>query len=298
MPPIRPETRITIVAGAGAAYGSGHLVRMTELTTRLCELGARANLLTIADAAPERVLFAAAAPDLWVLDARDADPGPFAGSAPVIALDNRCADRAIYASHGEITFHDTLPHPAADLDACLENALISRDLRPFEDIIPLERRIFCYSGAFSSVAPIDELLVKTLQSSGAEECLRCGLQAPEERVRTAAGFRHVEALERRAYIEEIAQSGVFISYFGMSMLEAWRLGKVVVLADFGSAVHRELMEFLARETGLLAASFDDAEQMARLGAALMRGAARPPEKRPGARGYDRLIALISDRVGA
>ncbi len=298
MLPIRPEARISVIVGAGPAYGSGHLVRMTELNARLGAAGVRANLLTITDGAPERVLFASAAPDLWVLDARDADPGPLAGSAPVIALDNRCADRAIYASHGDILFHDTLPHPAADLDLCLENALISRDIRPFEDLIPLERRVFCYSGAFARVAPIDEFLIKTLHRDGAEDCLRCGLQAPEERIRAMTGFRHVEALARRAFIEEIAHAGVFISYFGMSMLEAWRLGKVVALSDFGSAVHRELMEFLARETGVLCASFDDVEQMERLCAAIVRGDARPPEKRPGAHGYERLLRLISDRVGA
>lgn len=298
MRPIRPEARITVVAGAGAAYGSGHLVRMRELTTRLGELGARADLAPLTDLAPDRVLAAAAPPDLWVLDARDVDPGPFTTMAPVIALDNRCADRAIYAIHGEILFHDTLPHPAADLDACLANALLTRDIRPYEDVIPLERRIFCYSGGFSRTAPIDELLLQILAKDGAEECLRCGLQAPVETIRASAGFRYVEALERRAYIEEIAHASVFISYFGMSMLEAWRLGRVVALTDFGSPVHRELMEFLARETGLLCASFDDAGQMARLGAALTCGEARPPTKRPGADGYERLLALISDRVGA
>jgi len=304
--PSPAETHIELIAGAGAGFGNGHRVRLEELRDMLAARGYFVSLQTLSSNGDRTATAAlpesAPAIRLRVLDARDVDPAPVQDAqndkARLLTLDNRHPERARYAAtRADLLFHDTLPHPdTQDLASTLNNALIGRMARDLLDVHPVDRRAFAYSGGFADVRPVDDLLTGLLSNQTIEIALRCGLQPPDQealRDSNEDGLWHAEAFTREDFLREIASADWFATYFGMSMLEAWYLGRGLVLYDFGSSVHGELMRYLQNEIGLLCLSTErSGERPAELAERIRAEGAPAPQLRPDGRGYERLIERI------
>ncbi len=217
---------IAIVAGVGPAYGTGHAERMRALRDLLA---AKHEVELILSEQPDRERERAAAgrADLVVLDARDTDPN---FHPRILALDNRFSGR----SDSRAAFHDTLPHPEADLDQVMRNCLIRPDLLAaarHRGDIRKRGGLFVYSGEarppLVAVSPV--------------------VQAGRQRIPGAGGS---ERMERSAFVQSLCESAAAVSYFGMTVLEAMFLGLPAATYSIGSSVHDSLSLFLEEKAGV------------------------------------------------
>ncbi len=295
--------KIAIITGAGRIggiqYGSGHFERMSELRRRLERRGDSAEIVP-PGAAPIPA-------DLYVVDARDLDPGPFrATGRPVLALDNRHESRPHHDPHADgVIFYDTIPHPDADLRATLRRALIGEDViecrssykggpGPRDDPGRGRPRIFAYSGAFPDVAGLDDFLAAAARRG--QVVKRCGTAPPTASLQ-AAGGHHIGRESRAEFLADLISADCVITYFGMTLLEAWYLETVPVLYETTSPVHEELGDYLAGAAGIQRLRWSDTspvENEHRLERLAADDWPLPPGG-PGGNGYDLLIEEI-DRL--
>lgn len=289
--------KIAVVTGAGNIggidYGSGHFERMSELRRRLEQRGDAVELVP-PDAPPPRA-------DLCIVDARDHDPRPYqTPRRPVLALDNRHPQRQASIAGG-VNFYDTIPHPEADLAGTLRQALLAADVLECKSSYKREPgrvpfRIFCYSGGFSDVDALDDWLARA--AGRGWEVRRCGTAKPSTAFLKSGG-RHVERAPRRDFLAHLAAADCIVSYFGMTILEAWYLRRLPVLYETGSTIHEELGSYLADAAGLPhlhVRSMTPAQQERSLDA-LAGGEWPLPPAGPGGNGYDLLMEEIDRLCG-
>ncbi len=319
-----------IIAGSGPGFGTGHVTRMSELHQGSAAAGARAEFLVLEGSSPAseelrvRPHDSASGPgrllDDWisayqariaslpgsdtrpviVLDARDLDPTIFPG--PVLALDNRCPHREEILPD-RIFFHDTIPHPDAALDEVLRNCLISDDLvRARANLVgtPTKsggRRALVYVGDTGMEARLDPILTNLLARGDLSEVLRVGGTPPEGMGAEASVFRYAGRLDGAEYARALAAGDIVYAYFGMTILEAWYLGKAPVLYSIDSAVHQELSRNLSERTGIPYLDSTRPEQWQGLvnddAADGAGGTGRPSVAGPGGRGFEILRELVA-----
>lgn len=260
---------VLLIIGAGVRFGRGHFVRMRELHDRLQAAGLSADWMSVADFDDETARRVAGSrrkynrdPVLYIIDARDLNPGPFAHpDASVLALDNRHPSREdssltkLRANRAEnhVEFYDTIPHPRAKLAQTLPRVLLRNDVPGSgARIRRRERSLFVYSGDFV-VPGLDESLLDLVRAGWSVH--RCGRAPPRlDRVRIggagAPGFAWNPELDRDEFLRTLAAAECVWTYFGMTLLEAWHLGRSPALLPVASDVHTELADYLAWEAGL------------------------------------------------
>ncbi len=293
MCPDSAPAEIIILAGSGPAAGSGHLRRMQRLQVLLVEQGLQVALHRIEHASsPFLELTAQSAVAAIVLDARDLDPRPLAQYAPVLALDNRCLARGAGRSLSDgfgVHFHDTIPHPEAPLEETLANALLPAEL------LQLRRRpedfAFAYCGAMAAVANVDHWLLQFCAQTPGAEALRIGPAAAPSDLVGVHGLQVVDEISQQRLYAAMGRARFALLYFGMTMLESWRLGLPFALFSGGSAVHERLATYLRDRAGIpLLAELASPEELE------TRWARIPSSLRPGAQGFQRLVEKLRDII--
>jgi hypothetical protein len=324
--------RVQLLVGVGARFGTGHSVRMRELRAGLEAGGMQTlwhELVAFDDASAKTALDAIMVHGsdgdrnaLFVLDARDLNPRPFAvGNAIVLALDNRHASRekllgrrnASDPEREAIQFYDTIPHPRADLSETLSRVLLGSDVRAIASSArprKSRRSLFVYTGDFA-VPGLDAALRSMLRTGwSVHRCgsVRPGADVSEEAVaarpetedfgdpasRTVdpapPGFRWSPRLERREFLRALAVADGVWTYFGMTLLEAWYLNRGPLLLPVDSRAHTELAEYLHSAAGV--PIVEPAELSATLADPPEENKASALRRGPGDQGFDRLIARV------
>lgn len=181
-----------------------------------------------------------------------------------------------------IYFHDTLPHPQSDLSAVLQNALIAPDLVSYrneilkEDTLRMsnttksnttndsEFTIVCYAGNFKKLSYLNPIIETLYTKLNANEEANNSSKAPSQKCVLWIGDSLSKELSRKEYIhlakEKIALADYWrylskaqyvLCYPGMTLLEAWFLGKTPLLIETESAEHNNLSLYLHEQAGLL-----------------------------------------------
>ncbi len=237
---------VSIVAGKGEWFGSGHWSRMEVLADLLRTQRVEVRMLpaeTEADAARIFLELDPGKDGVRVLDARDADPSPGVTAGGVL-IDNRCPARpTLTASY---FFFDTIPHPALGLSSVMENALIDPQLAKLARA-PARKRdlITAYVPAHRDASKVDELLIELSARLSIARTMRVG--GPPSKT---DGVECAERMERREFLQLLVESRIVVSYFGMTILEAWQAGALPVLTSIGSAVHDRLSLDLSNRTSI------------------------------------------------
>ena len=277
--------QVVMAVGSGPAFGSGHMMRMRALGGLLDERGVASRLVPYAGHADcSRPEFRTA--DVLVLDARDVDPetldlGAKAKSCRIIALDNRCTSRfraqAPRGDEAAPVFLDTIPHPEESLADVLPNVLLAPDLCA---TIAASRRpgLLTYSPTDHRAASI-----RTRFS-------RAGWRGP------ILSISQERPVSRQRFLAELARARLFVTHFGMSMLEAWWLGIPVALVSIGSPVHETLSYYMERAVGFPFLDDGALHRPTLVGAAIRRGLRFVPAARPGRLGFARLVECIERQL--
>ena len=326
--------QVLILAGRGPGYGSGHFTRMTRLQAALLEREIDSDIfpLEIGDSFLERssdspalksnqnlrlagneFMNLAFERSLVLLDVRDLDPGPLLLShqGPIIALDNRCAQRKKRTEQG-ILFRDTLPHPAANLRDCLRRALIEPELLAFRQTLraaedagvepesdvprPVCGHALVYAGGLSGRPRkiLDRTLALLLEQGLLRSVLRVGGDAPDEGL--ASSFEWRQRLKSEQFQLELLRSEFCFAYPGQALLEAWFLGALPILFDIPGPDHKPLARFLSREAGLLYLEGDSPAERARTFADSLSDVRGNLKNHPGPTGEG--FGLLLDEISA
>ncbi|MCB1307476.1 MAG: hypothetical protein KDK30_04820 [Leptospiraceae bacterium] len=319
---MRSERRVHIISAGGAELGSGHLVRMRELQRRLDEQHVRVEII-----APDNVSHNAFDTDLFILDARDIDPRPFARRAPVLALDNRHAERpgletytaarfkkntsgsdefqysiqniqAQASSYPEckfpIVFVDTIPHPQADLADTLRNALLF-ELDSAETNLQQRRTdrlsLFVYAGDWKNKA-VHSFFTRLIDENVHYDWHICGRFV--DTWQAGPQVRLSTHLERPAFVQALRSADLIWTYFGITMLEAWYLRKPVVLFAPGDSEHAVLGDYLqqAARIPFISIGTDIDTALAKALRQLQSQSRSLPAQIPDGRGFQRLLDQI------
>lgn len=318
---------VILVVGVGSRFGTGHQVRMSELRDRLERIRITTTWIEVTafdDAAASEAARAIARIDqshpqntkanpvhskgpapLMLIDARDLNPTAFAKIAySILVLDNRHNTRSspppeTGTTTAAIEFYDTIPHPLAELPLTLDQALLRADvcaLKSEQNSLKKDSKsLFVYSGEFL-VPELDRVLLDLAASGWSVS--RCGSQKPlPESARTIgegspSPFRWSPRLKRDAFLQALAEADWVWTYFGMTLLEAWYLGRPPALLPVESPVHVELATYLQKAAGL--SSIDPAANANAVDLWNERAEARMPaaENGPGDQGFHRLVTRI------
>ena len=237
--------RIDLIAGCGDAYGTGHSVRMNILLKLLTERSIDSRCIYINEGFDFPF---SQIPDLYFLDARDLDPGPFLEKASVIALDNRHPTREKLENSHEIRFHDTIPHPDADLTSVMQNCLISPSLKKRDLPEPDFDRALIYSSLTFDVESLDKTIISLISSGRLKQAIRIG--GPTLIDSCSGVFRHEERLDADDFAFEISRAGFVFTHFGITLLEAWFRNCFPILYTTHSPIHNSLARYLADAAGV------------------------------------------------
>ena len=263
---------------------------------------------------------------LWILDARDADPGPFLESGSVIAVDNRCSDRRNYENGGKVTFFDSLPHPDADMKTVLENMLIDPDLvllknkflqnekksgpdeekksafynkkksassNTIKSQAAESRNILIYSGDIQDTEWLDRAVVSLKKKFSVSSIIRIGIAPVSEKLKTE--MLQFDRLEKEKMYDLLSRADFIFSYFGMFYFESLYLEKFSYLYRRGEegSEHDILSRYFYEKTDL--PYIKGAEDFKKIDFNL-----NPAEKRadirPSGDGYKALVSLILENI--
>lgn len=294
--------KVSIVAGRGSWFGSGHWARMEVLSGLLRERQLTVEMLPAENENEAAAVFSNfdhGPESARIMDARDADPtgGNRVGG---VLIDNRTAARSALSD----TFHffDSIPHPQSPLASVLENALIDPRLQQMERMDLRERTtLSAYMPPQVNASRVDELLLAVQEAYSCTRIVRVGGGS-----RPVEGVTFFERMERGDFLRLLTESRIVVSYFGMTMLEGWHAGGLPVLISIGSAVHDRLSMDLSNRTSI---PFLTGQRVDRWVSGI-REASGWFEKsggvrsrtgdtiRPGNFGYARLIAALEEQAGS
>lgn len=313
------QVQIQILAGHGPRFGTGHARRMRALREQssLAGICGEIHFIENYDATTAEHVASLLGPvpaagqmsgrSVLLLDARDLDPRPFAERGwHVVALDNRhaCREQSAKTRHpAAIEFYDSLPHPALPLRSALDAVLIRPEVLALSD--PGNPKdggassLFVYAGSFivpGLLAP--DGVLQRLREQG-WRILVCGTElviAPDE-----PGLTTVARLSGDEYLRALEDAWLVWTYFGMTLFEAWTIGRRPLLLPVPSAVHTELAADLARRGGLPLVSPLETEAAVRMIGEARRpdagaGSESAPVAAPDGQGFARLVALLLDRA--
>ena len=95
---------------------------------------------------------------------------------------------------------------------------------------------------------MDATLATLVREGLVEAALRCGAHPPAADARAA--IKYSPRMERREFVWNVAGARYVLSYPGVTLLEAWYLGRIPILFAVDSPVHHELALYLERTAGL------------------------------------------------
>lgn len=245
---------ISIIAGTGKLFGSGHRVRMQTLRGLLGARGVDSELYLCET--NEEISARIAALDgqgLLVLDVRDF---PASRLSRCIALDNRAADRN---EQSAVLYYDTIPHP--DAFDVFENILIDPALAAGQG--RAGSGMLVYAG--SQNLPV---FLETYAAQPGALIVREG------------------EMSRADFLDALSGAATVVSYFGMTVFESMVLGRRTILYSIGSAVHDRLSEMLADKCAV-----PFVRSKSELDAALAGPV--PARCRPGLNGFEKLADLVA-----
>ncbi len=179
------------------------------------------------------------------------------------------------------SFYDALPHPATKLETMLKQALLSPQLAELKKKRPnsWQGRALIYSGNLKTAFNLKELLQQLLKAKLLNKILWIGSKT-EQRIdagshtnsgtgsHTSSGtgshtnsgtgshtssdteIEYHTRMGRRRFLRELVVADMVFTYPGMTLLEAWYLGKETVLLTMESKIHNKLANYLAKESGM------------------------------------------------
>lgn len=270
---------VTIVAGAGAGYGTGHLRRMRAFARWLRTKALGLRFVVVSADRPPRDLKAS----LYVVDARDMPLDPFLAHGPVIALDNRHRSAASQAAH----FHNTIPHPQEPLAETLRHVLIAPEL------IALRQNNPTTTPQAQSRTPRGVAIYAPSSQLANRSSTVFGQLFPDRPIRI---LLPQESLPAPEFYRQLRRSEILVTHFGISMLEAWFLGVPLILWSIGTPIHDELGRFLEGAAGIPFLEAHDCIKAAAWQKAIAMAKHGPSVAGPGERGYEILWEKMSQHL--
>ncbi len=122
--------------------------------------------------------------------------------------------------------------------------------------------------------------------------LICGTELASEAAPAGSEPTIVARLSADEYLRALADAELVWTYFGMTLFEAWAIGRRPLLLPVPSAVHAGLTADLSRRGGLPLISPADPEAAVRL----IESEAVPGVAPPDGQGFARLAARLLDRA--
>ena len=277
---------VNILVCASDDFGSGHLQRMETLAQMLHAAG-RPNRLMVVESYAALIEQLDAAFGATVVDCRDVELPATANSKKIILLDNRSGQRQSLHHATNWIYHDTIPHPQSDLQTTLHHTLIDPKLNEYRQIDSQRSGTVIYSGGFAPERSVIESLQQLEHRGLTGEISWIGPGCPVDT------WKHHQRLERMEFLSKLAGSKMVLTYFGMTMLEAWYLGVTPLLFYTPSSLHNRLAHYIHREAGIALVGGASGQGFGSLDfPATLHGSFAP-----GGSGYQILIELIEGVAG-
>ncbi|MCB1173328.1 MAG: hypothetical protein KDK39_07185 [Leptospiraceae bacterium] len=184
----------------------------------------------------------------------------------ILSLDNQHPLRYSAKTDERVLYYDTLPHPDLKPDQWVSNLWVNEEALQARltqkktgnsDRLESGSKIFCYSGPFvvGAIAGIVSSLAKEIRSSrdadhNRLELVHCGREALQNHLTAAISYIHFDSMEQSEFYHHLFDCDLFLSYFGISMLEAWYVGQPCAFIPVPSPEHELLARYLSDYSGI------------------------------------------------
>lgn len=254
--------RTICILYGGRDFGSGHRERMKYLYVYLQILGYSVFFTEISRETPEA--------DIYIFDARDEKLSDTLLKKKVLLIDNMGTTRKHFP------YFDTLPHPSLPFLETAENTLIPKLANLFKNTpVPKKKQILLYTGSLKKeeVQILEKFLASYFPKYSIYQIGEYG---------TGSVGVHLGRLSKFEFFSFLSSSEIFVSYFGLGVLEAEYIGAQILIYSI-SDYHQELSNHFC--------SFSSARNLGPL-ENLQFSIEKPDAKKWTPRGFEKLINKI------
>ncbi len=206
------EKKIFILFAEPIQYGSGHYERCKSLSVTLQSAGYG---VTTNYKLPESKDY-----DLFIIDHRDMEIPEEIKNKTIILIDHFGQERYSYFPH------DLLPHMFNEFEDVIRNSLFPVGIESYKSVKE-KKQVLVYAGNlnFRSSFLLDHFAFKHFADSN-YEIIRIG---GVPRKKANFGIKTLPKTNKREFLQMLAESEFFISYYGQSVMDASFLNKKILL---------------------------------------------------------------------
>ena len=218
--------RIFIVYADPNTYGSGHYERCKSLSISHQSAGYE---ISISSDIPKEKNY-----DLFIIDHRDMEIPDDLKNHKILLIDHFGQERYSYFPH------DLLPHMYNEFEDVIQNSIFQAGIEDYKDY-PEKKKVLIYAGNldFRSSYLLDRFAFMHFQDAGYQITRIGGVP----RKKANFGIKTLPKTNKVEFLNSLAESEFFISYFGQSVMDASFLNKKILIYAISDYHERLALHF-------------------------------------------------------